>query len=204
MRWRALLADLGLLIVGTVIHPLGRPRHGLLVTRGRAIVAIAIVPAAVLIDLRIVAVDVAIDNLVVRGRTIVPSRLRIGPAIVVRSVSRPVSRPIYRPRPAGRVVGPPVVRIVSRRVAGPAVVSIVSRRVARPAVVSVVSRCVAGAPVVAEIPAIDSIVVGLDVVVIDVPMDGVVAIDVVHVHGAIHDVSVHVDVVVAVVDVDVV
>ena len=117
--------------------------HGI----GRTIVAnvVVVVAAAVLIDSRVAAIDVAVDDFVVYAGAILSG-------------------------------APPT----------------------RPAIVSVVSRPVA----TGTAPPVKAHVVFLNVVVSYVPVDRVVAIDVVDVHLAIDDRSIDVDIGVAVVDVN--
>lgn len=146
-----LLWGLLLWVVATIVRALRLRRRRLLLATWRTVVAGIVIAAAVLIDLWIVAIDVAVNNLVIYSGAIVA---------------------------AGRIAGAPVATIVS--------------------------RSVSGTPAVAVIHAIGPVVVGLDVVVIDVFVDGIVAINVVHVYRAIDDVSVHGDVVVAIVDINVV
>jgi len=143
-------ARLRLLDIRTVFRTLPGSEHGPLLDSGRSVVAGRIVAAAVLIDPWIVAVNVAIDNLVARAWAIVAAGRRVGPTIV-----------------------------------------------------SIVSHSIAGVPNVV-VHTIGPVVVHPNIVVIDVSMDRIVAIEVVLVYGTIDDVPVHVDVVVAVVDVDVV
>lgn len=115
--------------------------HGI----GRTVANVVVVAAAVLINSRIAAIDVAVDDFVVY---------------------------------AGAILS--------------------GRPTARPAIVSVVSR-----PVTAgTAPPVDAHVVFLNVVVPHVPVDRVVAIEVVDVHLAIDDRSIDGDIVVAVVDVN--
>ena len=127
------------LLIGSVVGPLGRSRHGLLLASRRTIVADTVIAAAVLIDLRIGAIDVAVNDFVTRSGAIVAAW-----GIAVASV----------------------VSIVSR----------VSGCIILASVVSRVSGCVAAAPVVAVIHAVSAVVVCLDVVVIDVSVDRVVAV----------------------------
>lgn len=151
LRRLVLLPILRRLLVGAVFHPLTWSRHGLLLRGRRTVITSAIVAAAVLIDLRIIAVDVAIDNLVAHAGAIVPAGRRVGTAV----------EPI-------------------------------------------IASAVSGAPVAGVVDAVRAVVVRLNVVVIRVSVDRVVAIDVVDVYRAVDDVPVHGDVVVAVVDVTVV
>ena len=116
--------------------------HGI----GRTVVAnVVVVAAAVLIDSRVAAIDVAVDDFVVC---------------------------------AGAILS--------------------GGATTRPAIVSVVSRPVTPGTA----PPVDAHVVFLNVVVPHVPVDGVVAIEVVDVHLAIDDRSIDVDIGVAVVDVN--
>lgn len=91
--------------VGTVLRGLSR-RRGPLRRGRRADIPIVVVASAVLVELRVAAVNVAIDHFVGRGGTIVANGLRVGAAIVARSVSSSISRP-------GVAVGPIAVSIVS-------------------------------------------------------------------------------------------
>lgn len=111
---------------------------------GRAVAASIVVAAAILIDARVAAVDIAVDDFVVLPGAIISAGLVALAAIV-----------------SGHVATGPAVSVETR-------------------------------------------VVVLNVVVSHVPMDRVVAANVVHVHGAIHDRSINPDIPVAVVDVDVV
>jgi len=135
----------------------------------RAVVAtiVVIVVAAILIETRVVTVDVAVDDFVVRSPGIFNWRA---------AGSARVTRPIV----AWSIVPGPVV-------CGP-----------------VVARSVVTAlPVPTWASPVGAHIVVLDVVVVHVPVDRVVAIDVVDVHRAIDDCAVDGDVGIAVVDVDV-
>jgi hypothetical protein len=71
LRLLILRTVLRLLLVLTVVCALRGRRHGPLRRGLRTVIAGIVVAAAVLIDLRIVAIDVAIDNFVVYTRAIV-------------------------------------------------------------------------------------------------------------------------------------